>query len=80
MIQKQFTSVFLAISSQYFLKYVVISLRLQVSNCDCGLVVHALEAAINLLPIGFLCSFGSQYKGGSCFVSVGILMFSLVQT
>ena len=60
MIQKQLTPVFLAIPSQYCLKCVVISLRLDVSNCDSGLVVHALEAAINLLPIGFLCIFGSQ--------------------
>ena len=60
MIQKQLTPVFLAIPSQYCLKCVVISLRLDVSNCDSGLVVHALEAAINLLPIGFLCILGSQ--------------------
>ena len=59
-IQKQLMPVFLAIPSQYCLKCVVISLRLYVSNCDSGLVVHALEAAINLLPIGFLCIFGSQ--------------------
>jgi hypothetical protein len=48
MIQKQLMPVFLAIPSQYCL---VISLRLDVSNyCDRGLVVHALEAAMNLLP------------------------------
>ena len=51
MIQKQFTPVFLAIPSQYSLKCLVISLRLDVSSWDKGLVVHALEAAINLLPI-----------------------------
>ena len=60
MIQKQFTPVFLAIPSQYSLKCLVISLRLDVSSWDKGLVVHALEAAINLLPIGFLCILGSQ--------------------
>ena len=60
MIQKQLTPVFLTIPSQYCLKCVVIGLRLDVSNCDSGLVVHALETAINLLPIGFLCIFGSQ--------------------
>ena len=60
MIQKQLTPVFLTIPSQYCLKCMVISLRLDVSNCDSGLVVHALEAAINLLPIGFLCILGSQ--------------------
>ena len=59
MIQKQLTPVFLAIPSQYCLKCVVIHLRLD-GNCDSGLVIHALEAAINLLPIGFLCIFGSQ--------------------
>ena len=78
-IQKQLMPVFLVIPSQYCLKCVVISLRLDVSNCDSGLVVHALEAAINLLPIGFLYIFGSQYKPGSCFISVGILMFCLVK-
>ena len=45
MIQKQLTPVFLAIPSQYCLKCVVISLGLDVSNCDSGLVVHALDAA-----------------------------------
>ena len=60
MIQKQFTPVFLAIPSQYSLKCLVISLRLDVSSWDKGLVVHALEAAINLLPIGFLCILVSQ--------------------
>ena len=40
--------VFLAIPSQYSLKCLVISLRLDVSSWDKGLVVHALEAAINL--------------------------------
>ena len=25
------------------------------SSCESGLVVHALEAAINLLPVEFLC-------------------------
>ena len=60
MIQKQFTPVFLAIPSQYSLKCLVISLRLDVSSWDKGLVVHVLEAAINLLPIVFLCILGSQ--------------------
>ena len=60
MIQKQLTPVFLAIPAQYCLKCIVISLRLDVCNCDRGLMVHALEAAMNLLPIGFLCIFGSQ--------------------
>ena len=53
MIQKQLTPVFLVIPLQYCLKCVVISLRLDVSNCDSGLVVHALEAAINLLLMHF---------------------------
>ena len=60
MIQKQFTPVFLAIPSQYSLKCLVVSLRLDVSSWDKGLVVHVLEAVINLLPIGFLCILGSQ--------------------
>ena len=40
---------FRAIPSQYCLKCLVISLRLDVSSCEKGLVVHAREAAINLL-------------------------------
>ena len=47
-IQKQLTPVFLAMPSQYSLKCLVISLRLEVSSWDNGLVVHALEAAINV--------------------------------
>ena len=54
MIQKQVTPVFHAIPSQYCLKCLVISLRLDVSNCGSGLAVHALEAAINLMPDEFL--------------------------
>ena len=46
MIQKQLTPIFLAIPSQYCLKCVVISLRLDVGNFDSG------------LAIGFLCIFG----------------------
>ena len=53
MIQKQLMPVFLVIPSQYCLNCVVICLRIDISNYDSGLVVHALEAAINLLPIGF---------------------------
>ena len=34
--------------SQYCLKCLVIGLRLDVSICESGLVVHALDAAINL--------------------------------
>ena len=46
MTQKQFTPVFLAIPSQYYIpKMLVISLRLDVSSWDKGLVVHELEAA-----------------------------------
>ena len=60
MIQKQLTPVFRVMPSQFCLKCLAISLRLDVSNCESGLVVNALEAAINLLPIGFLCIFGSQ--------------------
>ena len=56
-IQKQLTPVFLVIPSQYCLKCLVINLRLEVSNCDNG---FTLEAAMNLLPIGFSCIFGSQ--------------------
>ena len=56
-IQNKLMPVFLEISVQYCL---VINLRLEVSICDNGLVVHVLEAAMNLLPIGFLCIFGSQ--------------------
>ena len=59
-IQKQLMPVFLVIHSQYCLKCLVISFRLDVSSWDSGLVVHALEAAINLLPIGFLCILESQ--------------------
>ena len=59
MIQKQFTHVFLAIPSHSCLKCEVISLRLDISNCDSSLAVYALEAALNLLPIGFLCIFES---------------------
>ena len=44
MIQKQFALVFLAITSQYSLKCLVISLRLEVSSWDNGLVEHTLEA------------------------------------
>ena len=33
------------------LKCLVINLRLEVNNCDNGLVVHVLEAAMNVLPI-----------------------------
>ena len=60
MIQKQLTPVFLAMPPQYSLKCWVTSLRAVVSNWDKGLVVHALEAAMILLPIGFLCILGSQ--------------------
>ena len=56
MIQKLFAPVFLAIPSQYSLKSLVISLRLEVSSWDNGLIVHALEATMNLLPKGF-CAF-----------------------
>ena len=51
-IQKQLTPEFRAIPSQYCLKCLVISLRLNVNSCESGLVVHALEAAMNLLPTG----------------------------
>ena len=30
------------------------------SNFISGLVVHALETTINILPIGFLCIFGAS--------------------
>ena len=60
MIQKQLTLVFHAIISQYCLKCLLISLMFDVSGCESGLVVHALEVAINLLPIGFLCIFEGQ--------------------
>ena len=59
MIQKQLTPVFLniAMPSQYSLKCCVTNLRHDASNWDRGLVVHALDGAINLLPIGvFLAS------------------------
>ncbi len=54
--------VFLAIPVhvQYCLKCVVISLRLDVSHCDRGLVMHALEAAMDPLPIGFFGILGRQ--------------------
>ena len=45
------------VSSQYCLKCLVISFRLDVSSWGSGLVVHALEAATNLLPIGVLSIF-----------------------
>ena len=54
-IQKQLVLVLLAIPLQYSLKCLVISLRLEVSSWDNDFVVHALEVAVNLLPIGFLC-------------------------
>ena len=60
MIQKQLTPVFPVLPSQYSLKCCVTNFRHDVSNSDRGLVVHALDAAINLLPIGFLCILGSQ--------------------
>ena len=43
------------------------------SSCESGSVVHALEAAINLLTIGFLCIFWEPVKAtvGSCLLSVG---------
>ena len=47
-IHKQLTPAFLVIPSQYCLKCLVINLRPEISNCDNGLVVHALEAAMNL--------------------------------
>ena len=57
MIQKQFTPVFLAIPSQYSLKCLVISLRLDVSSWDKGLALHALEIHLGLgmvMKINFL--------------------------
>ena len=51
MIQKQLTPVFLAMPSQYYLKRCV---RHDVTNWDRGLVVHALDAAINLLEYAHL--------------------------
>ena len=42
--------------SQYSLKCYVTNLRHDVSNWDRGLVVHALDDATNLLPIGFYAS------------------------
>ena len=74
MIQKQFAPVFLAIPSQYSLKCLVISLWLEVSSWDNGLVVHALEIAINLLPNRFFLHFKEPIK---CFISLGIFMFWL---
>ena len=74
MIQKQLTPVFIAMPS---LKCCVTSLRHNVSNWDWGLVVHVLDAALNVLPIGFLCILGSQEKVGSCLISSGILSFCL---
>ena len=52
MIQAQLTPVFLAIPAQHCLKCIVINLRLDVSNCDGGLVVHALEAGMNHAFLG----------------------------
>ena len=46
--------VFLMIPLKYCLNCIIMSLRLDVSNCDSGLEVHALEATINLLPCAFL--------------------------
>ena len=43
----QKAALFLAIPSQYCLKCLVISFRLDVSSWDSGLVIHTLEAAIN---------------------------------
>ena len=59
-VQKQSTPVFLAMPSLYSLKCCVTNFRYDVSNWDRGLVVHALDAATNLLPIGFLCILSSQ--------------------
>ena len=56
MIQKKLPPVFLAMPSQYSLKYYVTNLRHDVSNWDRGLVVHALDDATNLLLIGFYAS------------------------
>ena len=55
-IQKQLAPEFLTIPSLYSC---MINLRHLVSILDNDLVVQLLEAAINLLPIGVLCIFGS---------------------
>ena len=41
--------------------------------------MHLLDAAINLLPKGFLCNLGNQYIVGNCFISAGIEIFHLVK-
>ena len=66
--QKQLTPVFLKIPAQYSFKIVV-------SNPNNGMVEHLFDAAINLLPYGFLCSLGSQYIVGNCSIRGGIYMF-----
>ena len=68
--QKQLTPVFLKILAQYSLKCVKIVVKHLVSNPDNGLVEHLFDAAINLLPYGFLCSLGSQYIVGNCSIYV----------
>ena len=59
MIQKLFALEFLAIISQYSLRCLVISLRLEVISWDTGLVMHALEAAREPIKINV----------GNCFLS-----------
>lgn len=47
------------------------------TSFDSGFAVHLLEAAtcINLMPHGYLCNFGSQYKDGR---SLKCLHFDLI--
>ena len=56
MIQKQFTPVFLKIPSQYSWKWTVTVVKHDVKVLDKDLVVHLLDAAMNLLPYGVLCN------------------------
>ena len=69
MMQKQFSPVFLAFPSQYSLNCLVISLRLQVSSWDNGLVVHALEAAKNLTSNWIFVHFREPVKSQTLIIS-----------
>ena len=63
-----------AINTCIFIQLAIL-LMIVVSNPDNGLVVHLLDATINLLPYGFLCSLGSQYIEGSSFIMGGTCIF-----